>query len=156
MKENNQYLLSKIAESKPAKKKLLSVVDTLGEAEKIGGLKVVAEPVLVSNTGTGEVVVERVELVTVLATVVGGTVVVLVEVVVLEVDVVLEVEEAVVVVDAKSVVGVIVVSEEVVVVDAKSVVGEIVVSEKLEEATILARRFFSKMMSSSHEIFCTK
>ena len=132
MKENNQYLLSKIAESKPAKEKLLSIVDTLGEAEKVGGLKVVAEPVLVSNTGTGEVVVERVELVKVVATVVGGTVVVLVEVVVLKV------EEAVVVVDAKSVVGVMVVSEE------------------LEDATILARRFFSKSMSSSHEIFCAK
>ena len=92
----------------------------------------VAEPVLVSNTGTGEVVVERVELVKVVATVVGGTVVVLVKVVVLEV------EEAVVVVDAKSVIGVMVVSEE------------------LEDATILARRFFSKVMSSSHEIFCAK
>ena len=134
MKENNQYLLSKIAESKPAKEKLLCIVDTLGEAEKVGGLKVVAEPVLVSNTGAGEVtvVVERVELVKVVATVVGGTVVVLVEVVVLEVE------------------------EAVVVVDAKSVVGAMVVSEELEDATILARRFFSKVMSSSHEIFCAK
>ena len=95
----------------------------------------VAEPVLVSNTGTGEVtvVVERVELVKVVATVVGGTVVVLVEVVVLEV------EEAVVVVDAKSVIGAMVLSE-----------------EELEDATILARRFFSRVMSSSHEIFCAK
>ena len=132
MEENNQYLLSKIAESKPAKEKLLSIVDTLGEAEKVGGSKVVAEPVLVSNTGTGEVVVERVELVKVVATVVGGTVVVLVEVVVLDVE------------------------EAVVVVDAKSVVGAMVVSEELEDATILARRFFSKVMSSSHEIFCAK
>ena len=46
--------------------------------------------------------------------------------------------------------------EAVVVVDAKSIVGVMVVSEELEEATILARRFFSKMMSSSHEIFCAK
>ena len=89
-------------ESKPAKEKILCVVDTLGEAENVGGLKVVVamevpKPVLVSNTAevvAGEVtiVVERVELVKVVATVVGGTVVVLVE------DVVLEVEEAVVVV----------------------------------------------------------
>ena len=123
-------------ESKPAKEKVLCIVDTLGEAEKVGGLEVVAEPVLVSNKAevvAGEV--ERVELIKVVATVVGGTVVVLVEGTV----VVLEVEEAVVVVGAKSVVGTMVMSE-----------------EELVDATILARRFFNKVMSSSHEIFCAK
>ena len=130
-------------ESKPAKEKILCVVDTLGEAENVGGLNVVVamevpEPVLVSNTfemvaGEVTIVVERVELVKVVATVVGGTVVVLVE------DVVLEVEEAVVVVEAKPVVGTMVVLE-----------------EELVDATILARRFFNKVMSSSHEIFCAK
>ena len=125
-------------ESKPAKEKVLCIVDTLGEAEKVGKLEVVAEPVLVSNTaevvaGEVTVVVERVELVKVVATVVGGTVVVLVEVVVVEV------EEAVVVVGAKSVVGTMVVLE-----------------EELVDATILARRFFNKVMSSSHEIFGAK
>ena len=59
--------------------------------------------------------------------------------VVLVEDVVLEVEEAVVVVEAKPVVGTMVVLE-----------------EELVDATILARRFFSKVMSSSHEIFCAK
>ena len=130
-------------ESTPTKEKVV-IVDTLGEAEKVGGLKVVVamevpEPVLVSNTaevvaGGVTVVDGSVVLVEVAATEVGGTVVVLVEGTV----VVLEVEETVVAVGAKL------------------VVGTMVVTEELVEATILARRFFNKVISSSPEIFCAK
>ena len=139
-------------ESKFAKEKVV-IVDTLGEAEEVGGLKVVVamvvpKPVLVSNTakvvaGGVTVVDESVVLVEVAATEVGGTVVVLVEGTV----VVVEVEELVVVVE---------VEETVVVVGAALVVGTMVVTEELVEATILVRRFFNKIISSSPEIFCAK